>query len=268
MLVATFTARTMAMSIWGKILGGAAGFAIGGPLGALLGTLAGHAVDRLNDGCDGAPAPTDDGTAPTQSIAFTIGVIALSAKMARADGVVKRVEIDTFKRLFRVPPEELENVGRIFDLARRDTHGFEEYAQQIAALFEDRHAVLEELLDSLLMIAEADDELHETEVAYLYRVAGIFGFSDRDFERIIAGHHRAGQPADADPYQILGLARDADDAAIKAAHRRLAREHHPDLLVAQGMPQEFVDQATHKLAIINAAYDRIKKLRENAPALA
>lgn len=259
------------MSIWGKILGGAAGFAIGGPLGALLGALAGHAVDRrMSDGCESTtPASAEDATAAaTQSIAFTIGVIALSAKMARADGVVKRVEVDTFKRLFRVPPEEMENVGRVFDLARRDTHGFEEYARQIAALFEDRHAVLEELLDSLLMIAEADDELHETEVAYLHAVAGIFGFSDAEFERIIAGHHRAGQATEADPYQVLGVARDADDAAIKAAHRRLVREHHPDLLVAQGLPQEFVDQATHKLALINAAYDRIKKLREGAPAIA
>ncbi len=267
------------MSIWGKILGGAAGFAIGGPLGALLGALAGHAVDQLNDSSccsatppDRSPGKSDDQAGPdaaagTQSIVFTIGVIALSAKMARADGVVKRVEVDTFKRLFRVPPEELDNVGRVFDLARRDTHGFEDYARQIAGLFEDRHAVLEELLDSLLMIAEADDELHETEVAYLRTVAHIFGFADADFERILAGHHRAGVPDEADPYHVLGIRRADDDAAVKAAHRRLVREHHPDRLVAQGLPQEFIDLATQKVALINAAYDRIRKEREIAPAL-
>jgi DnaJ like chaperone protein len=264
------------MSIWGKILGGAAGFAIGGPLGALLGALAGHAVDQLsdgrpNDGGCGTPstgnASKDEPDPATQTIAFTIGVIALAAKMARADGVVKRVEVDTFKRLFRVPPEELDNVGRVFDLARRDTHGFEEYARQIADLFEDRHAVLEELLDSLLMIAEADDELHETEVAYLRAVAGIFGFADAEFERILAGHHLAGESDETDPYHVLGVTRAADDAAVKTAHRRLVREHHPDLLVAQGMPQEFIDLATQKIALINAAYDRIRKQREGAAVL-
>lgn len=242
------------MSIWGKILGGAAGFAIGGPLGALVGVAAGYAVER---GIQGLCGPAD----ATKSVAFTIGVIALSAKMARADGVVKRVEVDTFNRLFRVPPEELPNVGRVFDLARKDTHGFEEYATQIAALFEDRHAVLEELLDSLLMIAEADDELHETEVAYLRTVARIFGFADADFERILAGHHIAGGSDDTDPYGVLGLSRTATDEEIKAAHRRLVREHHPDTLIAQGLPQEFVDLATQKVAAINAAYDRIGKER-------
>lgn len=266
------------MSIWGKILGGAAGFAIGGPLGALLGALAGHAVDRMNDGhgCSACPAELGgdsgdhagaDAAAGTQSIVFTIGVIALSAKMARADGVVKRVEVDTFKRLFRVPPEELDNVGRVFDLARRDPHGFEDYARQIAGLFEDRHAVLEELLDGLLLIAEADDELHETEIAYLRTVAHIFGFADADFERILAGHHSAGTAGDGDPYHVLGVGHTDDNATVKAAHRRLVREHHPDQLVAQGMPQEFIDLATQKVALINAAYDRIRKDRGIAAAL-
>ncbi|MBP2299476.1 TerB family tellurite resistance protein [Azospirillum picis] len=258
------------MSIWGRILGSAAGLFSGGPLGALLGGLAGYAVDRWS------PAGPSDGAARTmtdteaedakQTIAFTIGVIALAAKMARADGVVKRVEVDTFKRLFRVPPEELENVGRVFDLARRDTRGFEEYARQIANLFEDRHAVLEELLDSLLMIAEADDELHETEVAYLRSVSRIFGFDEAAFRRILAGHHLAGEPDGKDPYEVLGVPHDADDATIKAAHRALVREHHPDRLVAQGMPQEFIELATHKLALVNAAHDQIRREREGFPA--
>lgn len=251
------------MTIWGTILGGAAGLAIGGPLGALIALAAGRAVARIRNGlCGPAAGQGERGADATQSVVFTIGVIALAAKMARADGVVKRVEVDTFKRLFHVPAEELDNVGRVFDLARRDTHGFEDYARQIAGLFEDRHAVLEELLDSLLMIAEADDELHETEVAYLRTVAHIFGFADADFDRILAGHHIAGTRTDNDPYGVLGVPRGAGDEAIKAAHRRLVVEHHPDRLIAQGLPQEFIDLATQKVAAINAAYDRIRKERE------
>lgn len=259
------------MSIWGKILGGAAGLFTGGPIGALLGGLAGHAVDLWSpcgpDDQQRRGMSDADAEAAKQTVAFTIGVIALAAKMARADGVVKRVEVDTFKRLFRVPAEELDNVGRVFDLARRDTRGFDEYARQIAKLFEDKHAVLEELLDSLLMIAEADDELHETEVEYLHTVATIFGFDDADFRRIVAGHHLAGGPAESDPYAVLGVSRHADDDAVKTAHRALVREHHPDRLIAQGMPQEFIEISTQKLALINAAYDRIRRQREGAAAL-
>lgn len=262
------------MSIWGKILASAAGLFAGGPLGALLSGMAGHAVDIWSPcgpcGARNEPRkPMSDAEAEEakQTVAFTIGVIALAAKMARADGVVKRVEVDTFKRLFRVPADELANVGRVFDLARRDIHGFEEYARQIANLFEDRHAVLEELLDSLLMIAEADDELHDTEVEYLRAVAVIFGFDEAEFRRIIAGHHLAGTPTGSDPYAVLGVPRHADGAAIKAAHRALVREHHPDRLVAQGMPQEFIDLATQKLALVNAAYDRIRRERDGTAAL-
>ncbi|CAO3446695.1 TerB family tellurite resistance protein [Azospirillum largimobile] len=258
------------MSIWGRILGSAASLFSGGPLGSLLGGLAGQAVDLWSP-CgpgDQRRAMTDaEAEEAKQTVAFTIGVIALAAKMARADGVVKRVEVDTFKRLFRVPADELANVGRVFDLARRDTHGFEEYARQIANLFEDRHAVLEELLDSLLMIAEADDELHETEVEYLHAIAVIFGFDEAEFRRIVAGHHMAGGPTDSDPYAVLGVARTAGDDAVKAAHRALVREHHPDRLIAQGMPQEFVDLATQKLALVNAAYDRIRREREGSAVL-
>lgn len=242
------------MSIWGKILGGAAGFAIGGPLGALLGAAAGHAVDRMRDG-DAEPA---DGT---RSIAFTIGVVVLSAKMAKADGIVTRVEVDTFKRLFHVPPEEMGNVGRVFDLARRDMAGFEVYANQISCLFTPRDPVLEELLESLLRIAEADGEVHENEVEYLRAVAAIFGFGEDDFRRIMA-EHCVTCSRSADPYTVLGVPPGAGAAEVKAAYRRLVQEHHPDRLVAQGLPQEFIDLATDRLAAVNAAYAAIQKNRQ------
>ncbi|HYG88859.1 MAG TPA: TerB family tellurite resistance protein [Azospirillum sp.] len=241
------------MSIWGKILGGAAGFAVGGPLGALVGTLAGHAVDRR---C--GPEEADG----TKSIAFTIGVVVLSAKLAKVDGIVRRVEVETFKRVFDVPPDELKNVGRVFDLARRDSQGFEVYARQIARLFDDGHAVLEDLLESLLRIAEADGEVHGAELRYLREVATIFGFTETDMQRILAEHYAVSH--DADPYAVLGVARDADDGAVKAAFRRLVQEHHPDRLIAQGLPKEFVDVATEKMATINAAYARIQRERQPA----
>jgi DnaJ like chaperone protein len=252
------------MSIWGAILGGAAGFiALGGPLGALLGAAAGHAIGRIagrKDEDDEAPPQFDgiDPRAATKQVAFTIAVIALGAKMAKADGIVTRAEIDAFKRVFRIPDDEMKNVGRIFDRARRSSLGFEAYAGQVAAMFKNQPAVLEELLDGLFHIAKADGHVPGTEIAYLRKVAGIFGFNDHDFERIRAEHLG---PDKADPYEILGVTRDMSESEIKVAYRRLVREHHPDRLIAKGVPKEFVDLANEKLANINAAWDRISRER-------
>jgi DnaJ like chaperone protein len=262
------------MSIWGKILGGAAGFALGGPIGALIGAAAGHAIDSLRDVQDSlgdtpgdmagdAYQPQvghDEATerAATRQIAFTIGVIVLGAKMAKADGTVSRIEVEAFKQVFHVPPHEQKNVGRLFDRARRDSEGFEPYARQVASLFRRRSKVLEELLDGLFHIAKADGTVHAGEIDYLRRVAHIFGFDDQQFERIRAAHLGADK---ADPYEILGASRDMTAAQIKGLWRRLIRENHPDKLIAKGMPPEFVEIATEKIATINAAYDRIAKER-------
>ena len=240
--------------IWGKLIGGAAGFALGGPLGALLGAVAGHAVDRMRKAGDVGEGELDQ----SKQTAFTIAVIALSAKMAKADGRVTREEIDAFKQIFRVPPEELRNVGRVFNLARKDSRGFEPYAKQVARMFAGNPAVLEELLDALFHIAKADRVMHPAEIEFLASVADIFGFDRATFDRIRASHLDAG---DADPYAILGVSHKAADDEVRAAWRKLIRENHPDTLIAQGMPQDFVDIATGKMASINAAYDRIRKQR-------
>ncbi|MFQ5617501.1 MAG: TerB family tellurite resistance protein [Rhodospirillales bacterium] len=244
------------MSIWGKVIGGVAGFAIGGPFGALLGAFAGHAVDRARTGT-GAGAGETGATADRQ-VAFTMAVIVLGAKMAKADGRVTRNEIAAFKQIFRIPPEEMTGVGKLFNAAAEDATGFEPYARQIARMFAREPAVLEELLGGLFHIARADGAVHTGELEYLRQVGAIFGFEGQAFERIRAQHMGA---AAADPYQVLGLTGDATDAEVKTAYRKRSREYHPDTLIAQGLPQEFIDLATEKMAAINTAYDRIEKER-------
>jgi len=240
------------MSVWGKILGGAAGFALGGPIGALIGALAGHAVDKMKDST--GPAAAD----ATKQIAFTIGVIVLGAKLAKADGRVTRDEVDAFKQVFHIPAEEMKNVGKVFDQARKDARGYEPYARQLARMFSGNPAVLEELLHGLFHIARSDGKVSEEEVAYLGQLADIFGFDARCWDRIRAANTVAEQ---SDPFRVLGVTRESSDREIRDAHRRLVVENHPDRLVAQGLPQEFVDIANEKLATINAAYDEVKKLR-------
>jgi DnaJ like chaperone protein len=248
------------MSIWGKIIGGATGFALGGPLGALLGALAGHAADKYVDA--DAPAlegpPGGEDRAATRQVAFTIAVIALGAKMAKADGQVDRSEIAAFKEVFQVPASETANVARIFDLAKRDARGFEPYARQIAKMFRRDSPVLEELLDGLFHIARADGRIQDSEIAYLAEVATLFGFSEGDFARIREANIG---PDKADPYTILGVTRAMSNDEIRAAWRKLVRDNHPDRLIAQGLPEEFVMLANQKVATINAAYDKVAKER-------
>ena len=239
------------MSIWGKLLGGFGGFAIGGPLGAIIGAVAGHAVDKLHD------AQTENADA-TKTVAFTIGVVVLGAKMAKADGHVSRDEVEAFKKVFRVPPEEVKNVARVFDQARKDSRGFEPYARQIAGMFAGNQAVLEELLFCLTFIARADGNLNADEQAYLKTIADLFGLDQAAFERVTAIRY---EPDRADPYQILGVSKTISDTDLKAAYRKLVRDNHPDRLIAQGMPEEFIEVANRKLAAINVAYDTVAAQR-------
>ncbi|WP_373088855.1 TerB family tellurite resistance protein [Sneathiella sp.] len=243
------------MAIWGKLLGSAAGLLVGGPLGALVGGLAGHAVDKYRETTELA---TEDHPHEVKQVAFTIAVIALGAKMAKADGVVTREEIDVFKRIFRIPPTEERNVGRVFNMARQDTAGYEEYAAQVARMFHDTPQLMEDLLHGLFSIAMADGVLHPAEDAYLQNVAAIFGFNETAYARIRSYHAADGQ---GDPYQILGVSPDISNDGLKKAYRQLIRENHPDKVIAEGLPQEFVDVANDKLAKINAAYDQVAKIR-------
>jgi DnaJ like chaperone protein len=239
------------MSIWGKIGIGAAGMLVGGPLGAALGVVAGHYLfDKSAEGEGGDPG-----------VAFTIAMIALAAKMAKADGVVTEEEIEAFERIFSVPPDQLPTVRRFFDLARQDTAGYESYAAQIARLYAGQPAVLEDILDGLFEIAAADGVMHPAEGAFLERVAEIFGFSPGEFRRIRASHF---PPDAADPYVVIGVAYDADSDEIKRSYHRLVRENHPDQLIARGVPEEFIRIATDKLAAINVAYEKIVAERATA----
>jgi DnaJ like chaperone protein len=237
------------MSIWGKIGGAAAGLLAGGPVGAAFGALAGHfLVDRPS----AVPARAAD-----PGVAFTIAMIALGAKMAKADGVATGDEEEAFRQYFRVPPSEEANVRRIFRLARQDTAGFEAYARQIANIYRGQPAVLEDILDGLFEIAKADGVLHPGELAFLERVTDIFGFAPNEFRRIRASHF----PDRENPYLILGVAHDANDDEIKRTYRLLVRENHPDSLMARGVPEEFVKLANDKLAAINTAYEKIGQER-------
>jgi len=230
------------MTVWQKISGLAT--AIGDAGGNLLGGIS-RAL-----GLEGGGEPQKD-------VAFTIAVVALSAKMAKADGVVSALELDAFKEVFRFAPEEAAGVEHVFNLAKQDTAGFEAYAGQIANLLGADRKLLQHVLEGLMHVAAADGILHPNEDEFLRTVATRFGFSDSEFRfyrsRFVKDH--------GNPYDALRLTPDASDEEVKARYRQLVRDNHPDRLMANGVPAEFLELANRKLAAINAAYEAIARER-------
>lgn len=222
------------MSVWSQIVEALQRFVNSGSLADLF----------------GAPTP------PEKTVAFTIAVVALGAKIAKADGRVTRDEVDAFKEVFFVPPAEEANAARVFNMAREDVAGFDGYAKRIKAMFsdEDDRKTLEDILDGLFHVAGADGVYDPAELSFLLQVADIFEIDQKCFDRLRARHD---PEMGGDPYTLLGVAHGAPLDEVKAAWRQLVRETHPDRMLARGVPEEAVRLATEKLRAVNRAYERI-----------
>lgn len=189
--------------------------------------------------------------------AFTLALIALSAKMAVSDGVVTASELRAFQRTVEIPPGIEQQVDKLFRLAQQDVAGYEAYAKKVRRFFIDSPDTLEHVLDSLFFIASADGMIHEAELDYLKNVSDIFGFDDARFEQLTSQHVLFDRGVD--PYIVLGLAPTAERDEVKRVYRLLVAEHHPDRLIAKGVPEEMIDMATARMAAINNAYNQIMK---------
>ena len=232
------------MSIWTRIADALTALARGEPLSAVF--------DRLR-------AP---GGSPERSVAFTIAVLSLGAKMAKADGEVTRDEVAAFRRIFTFPPGEEAHAAHVFNLARQDVAGFDAYARKIARLFNPEgarlcandHHVLLDLLEALFTIALADGSYHPGEDAFLAHVAGIFGLDEACFRAVRA---RLVEGAPRDPYEVLGIPPGASRETARSAWKMLVRDTHPDTMAARGVPPEAIKLAERRLIAINAAWKDI-----------
>ena len=276
------------MSWLGKILGGTLGFALGGPLGALVGVALGHNFDRSarsGQGWTDSGFLDADGTgdfldAPdhldprerTQTAFFT-ATFSVMGHLAKADGLVTRDEIQLAsrvmdemrlsdahrqlaRRLFREGYAADFPVGEVLDQLRRECR----YSGHLITMF----------VEILLHAAFADGALHAQERALLESICTRLrlpaGELDRLEAMVRAEHHaRSGKPSDAlspaDAYAILGVDETCPDAELKRAYRRMMNRHHPDKLVAKGLPEEMMRVATEKTREIKAAWDRLKVVR-------
>ncbi len=225
------------MSLWTRISAAVSALAAGEPLSAVF--------EHLR-------------TPPERKVGFAIAVIALGAKMAKADGRVTRDEVAAFREVFQIASEDEAGAAKVFNLARQDVAGFEDYAQKIKTMFGAGDAALYDLLEGLFHIAMADGTYHPNEDEFLGRVAGIFDIGEAPFRRMRA---RFVPDAVPDPFSVLGVSPDATMPEIRAAWRKLVHETHPDRMIARGVPEEAMKLAESRMAAINRAWEEIRDAR-------
>ena len=239
------------MSIWGSLIGGFVGFSFAGPIGALIGSMVGGRISSARR------SGFQRGFAPPQQV-FAIALIILTAKLAKADGQVSKEELIAIKNKLKIPDHEIDQVGKIFNKAKEDSLGYEPYAQQIAQIYRNNPAVMDEVINILFYIAESDGKVSDSEIAMIRNIAKIFGINQSQFEGI--RESRKGSDK-LNPYVVLGCDPNDDFASIRKKYLNLSKTHHPDVLVSKGVPKEVIEESKKKMRAINSAFDQIEKMK-------
>ena len=241
------------MSIWGSLIGGMVGLSLGGPFGMLLGSLIGGKISRAR-----STVRTGSFAQPQQ--VFALSLIVLSAKLSKADGQVSHEELVAVKDKLRIPENEIDQVGKIFNKAKEESTGFEPYAEQISKIYQGNLNVLEEVINILFYIAEADGNVSKSELKMIQKIAKIFGLNQVQFNSIKETRKSSGK---LNPYVVLGSKPEDDLKIIRQRYLKLSKEHHPDILMSKGVPEEVIAESKKTMRAINSAWDQVQKLKTN-----
>ena len=241
------------MAIWGSLIGGMIGFSLGGPFGMLLGSLIGGKISK-------AKSRTGFGSFAQPQQVFALSLIVLSAKLSKADGQVSREELIAVKDKLKIPENELNQVGKIFNKAKVETTGYEPYAKQIAQIYKNNLNVLEEVINILFYIAEADGNTSQSELNMIQHIAQIFGLNQSQFNSIRESRKSSDK---LNPYIVLESKPEENLQAIRKKYLKLSKEHHPDILISKGVPKEVIEESKKKMRAINSAWNQIQKLKTN-----
>jgi len=265
------------VSWWGKALGGAFGFLLGGPLGALLGAALGHHLDqKAATGLLGG-AGMDIGSQQRVQAVFFMATFSVMGHVAKADGRVSEDEIETARTVMArlgLNPQLRQAAMRLFTQGKQADFPLEEVLLQFKQECQRRRTLLQLFMEFLLMAAYADGVMHAAERRLLLHVNSHLGFSAIEFERleamVRAGRHfeqgqrpraQSARVSLADAYAVLNVSPQASDEQIKKAYRRLLSQHHPDKLVAKGLPEEMMKLASERTHQIRSAYEAIREKR-------
>ena len=239
------------MSIWGSLIGGMIGLSLGGPFGMLLGSLIGGKISRARSG-----GGFRSFAQPQQ--VFALSLIVLSAKLSKADGQVSREELIAVKDKLKIPENELDQVGKIFNQAKQENTGYEPYAKQIAQIYKGNINVLEEVINILFYIAEADGNVSDSELRMIEHIAKIFGLNEAEINSIKESRKSSDK---INPYIVLESNPSDNIQTIRKRYLKLSKEHHPDLLLNKGVPKEVIEESKKKMRSINSAWNQIQKLK-------
>ena len=240
------------MSIWGSLIGGMVGFSLGGPFGMLLGSLIGGKISKAR-----SSSSRFNSFAQPQQI-FALSLIVLSAKLSKIDGHVSKEELIAVKDKLKIPENEIEQVGKIFNKAKEESTGYEPYAKQISQIYKNNLNVLEEVINILFYIAESDGNVSQSEIDMIQHIAQIFGLNQSQFNSIRETRKSSDK---LNPYIVLETKPDDDLLLIRKKYIQLSKENHPDLLISKGVPSEVIDESKKKMRAINLAWDQIQKLK-------
>jgi len=241
------------MAIWGSLIGGMIGLSLGGPFGMLLGSLIGGKISR-------AKSRAGFGSFAQPQQIFALSLIVLSAKLSKADGQVSKEELIAVKDKLKIPENEIDQVGKIFNKAKEESAGYEPYAQQIAQIYKGNINVLEEVINILFYIAEADGNVSESELKMIEHIAQIFRLTEVQFNSIKESRKSSDK---LNPYIVLESNPDDTIEIIRKRYLKLSKEHHPDLLMSRGVPQEVIEESKAKMRAINSAWDQVQKLKSH-----
>ena len=242
------------MSIWGSLIGGMVGLSLGGPFGMLLGSIIGGKISRARSGA------RDFGAFAQPQQVFALSLIVLSAKLSKADGQVSKEELIAVRAKLKIPENEINNVGKIFNKAKEESSGYEPYAQQIAQIYKNNLNVLEEVINILFYIAEADGNTSQSELNMIKHIAQIFGLSQSQFNSIRESRKSSNK---LNPYIVLESKPEENLQTIRKKYLKLSKEHHPDILISKGVPKEVIEESKKKMRAINSAWGQIQKLKAN-----
>ncbi|MGA0844576.1 MAG: co-chaperone DjlA [Arenicellales bacterium] len=256
------------MAWWGKVIGGALGFMMGGPLGALLGSALGHQFDGgMARGGGGIGARLER----TQAAFFT-ATFSVMGHIAKADGRVSQHEIQAARSLMeqmRLDEAQKQAAIELFQKGKEAGFPLDDVLAQFKSECHRQTTLLRMFFEIQVQAAMADGRMDPAESQVLRHVGRALGFDSAQIEQLIqfvsgaSGGQRASakvQPV-SEAYKVLGVSPNASNDEIKKAYRRLTNQHHPDKLVAKGMPEEMIKIANEKTQEIRKAWERIRDHR-------
>ncbi len=262
--------------LWiGKVVGGALGYAAAGPfrlVGLALGIMLGHQFDIGLSARNATRQRIDFGSAKIQQLFFEMS-FTLMGHVAKADGRVSEEDIRVARRLMHsmaLPPEQVQQAIKYFTAGKSPNFRRSESLKKLHDRLRGRKDLIRAFMEIQMQAALAAGSLSKTKRELLWTMARFLGMGRVELAQvealIRARHFRDGGEPDKkagleDAFVVLGLDASASDQEVKTAYRRLMNQHHPDKLVARGLPQAMMRVAEEKTQEIRAAYEQIKSHR-------